>query len=254
MINQRASISYSYSNPSIINYHKHLNRKRKIQVQTTSFDYLEVINLKEVNKEIIDLLKQYHFKRKFIVICSFIIILLISLNSSFLVIQAHDCNTFNLCSIDDDETKPLFFWIMIGINLTLLTILIFILLHLSHIKQFYTQTLNKLIKLEFNHPIKDEITINLHRKTNALRNDLMKLDKNNYNNNWNRSKVPSISIENFDDKILNSKRTDHISYDNPNFESDDQSKLSIELSELSFITSSSKSTSSKETSSHDLTP
>ena len=276
MLNQRASIShYSYSNPSLLHYQRRLNRARKNRVRNASIDYLEVLKLKEVNETILNKLQEYLFKRKLILICSFFILLLISLNSVILVVHTSDCNTFNLCSIDNDVIRP-FFWSLIGINLTLFAVLIFILLHILHIKQFYAHTLNNLIKLEFKN--KRFYATSTNTAMSSISNSLDNVNRSNFGGNGNLyrslevsniNRVPSISIENFDDRnamdrnamdrnaidrnLLVRNVVEHHghlnNYYNVNFESDDLSKRSIELSEPPFSTSSSGRTSPKDSSS-----
>lgn len=119
MLNQRASIFsvHSHSNASLI-HQKHMKKHKSRKKKSTSIDYFEILNLKEIDQTIIHLLKQYLCKRTFIVICSFLIITLITLNSIFLLIHTYDCKIFDLCTIDDeDDAEPFFFWILIGVKI-----------------------------------------------------------------------------------------------------------------------------------------
>ena len=245
MLNQRASIIsvHSHSNPSLI-YHKNLNRKKKIKITHSPFDYFELLNLNEVDKKILNLLKQYLFKRKLILASSFLIILLISLNSIFLLILLQDCHRFNLCSIDNDYNS-FFFWFFLGLHFSFLTLLVFIILHVFLIKQYYAQKLIKLSEKELknrhflNDATSSETVVCIHSE-NSLNNytELKQFKKVRLNEKSNLSKLPEISIENVDEQ-QRSHRMLNKSYCNKNFESD-----SIELSELSL--NSKVSTSTKE--------
>lgn len=127
-----------------------MSKRLQKRTQTTPVNFLDLLNLNVIDKEVLKLLREYMLRRRLTVLSSFTIILLISLNSTFLCVYMYDCRTFNLCWVDEEESKPFFFWILFGLNLTFATVLIFIVLHLKHCKQFYVENLTRLVARALN--------------------------------------------------------------------------------------------------------
>lgn len=245
MLNQRASIfsTQSHSNTSLFYQKRRISKRRQKRTQTSPVNFLDLLNLQVIDRQVLKLLREYLLRRRVTLLSSLTIILLISLNSVFLCVHVYDCRTFNLCSVDDEESKPFFFWILIGLNLTFVTVLVFIVLHLKHCKQYYAENLTKLTTRSLKpdrqlQRTSSEATSGAHseaslaaRPNNSLAFNNLKILEN--------SQVPSISVVHFESNDaptradLN-KRTcyyDNLAFDNRTF--DDQIFDSIELNEMS---------------------
>lgn len=245
MLNQRASIfsTHTHSTASFF-YQKRLMKKRRNRTKTSSVNFVDLLNCQLVDNEILLLLRQYLFRRRLTVAFSTTIIVLISLNTLFLAVHLYDCRTFDLCSVDDEESKPFFFWVLIGLNLSLSTVLVFIVLHQKHCKQYYAENLlrltTKTLQQDKHRPSSEEAgseASHPNKRTLLSPNSLPKGDQHRPKPPRELN-VPSIAVVHFDNDLdiadLNrlNRRT---CYENLTFQSDP----GIELREMKGPTHSS---------------
>lgn len=240
MLNQRASIfssTQSHSNASLFYQKQRLMKRRKNRTQTSPISFVDLLNCQLVDKEILLLLRQYLFRRRLTIAFSSTIIVLISLNTLFLTVHLYDCRTFNLCSVDDEESKPFFFWVLIGLNLSLTTVLVFIVLHLKHCKQYYAENLVRLttrtLQPDKHRPSSEDAGSEAGHANNRTFHSPNSLQPSHQSKTLKTFNVPSIAVVHFDPDV-NIAKTDltHLNrrtcYENLTFESD----LGIELKEM----------------------
>ena len=208
-------------------------KRFKNKTQTSPINFLDLLSLQVIDQKILLLLRQYLFRRRVTVLFTSTIIVLISLNTLFLAVHLYDCRMFDLCSMDDEESKPFFFWILIGLNLTLSTVLVFVVLHLKHCKQYYAENLLKLTTkaLKPDRPASSQSSANSQTFSNCLASSDQHRKSPKFSKVFSKDfDVPSISVVHFETNAdlkpnnLN-KRT---CYDNLTFESDP----GIELNEM----------------------